>query len=125
MERVSRIAGGSVGATAIHVETGRIANLKANEPFPMASAFKIPLAVKLLAMVDEGCDLHPGTRDRDVLELMLLISGNSATDVLLGRRGRAEGDDGEDGGFGVGGHPGGPADGGLDLRLLGRREAAT
>ena len=109
MERVSRIAGGSVGATAIHVETGRTANLRANEPFPMASTFKIPLAVKLLEMVDEGeeqldrmvtieaRDLHPGSGTlsqlftkpgvslsiRNLLELMLLISDNSATDVLL------------------------------------------
>jgi beta-lactamase class A len=109
MERVSRIGGGVVGAAAIHVETGRMAQLNGAAQFPMASTFKIPVAVTLLELVDRGeeqldrmvtieaRDLHPGsgtlsrlfTRPgvalsvHNLLELMMLISDNSATDVLL------------------------------------------
>lgn len=109
MARVSRIAGGKVGAAAIHIETGRTALLNAGDHYPMASSYKVPIAVKLLDRVDAGeerldrmielkpSDLHPGSGTlsalfnkpgvslsvRNLLELMLLISDNSATDVLL------------------------------------------
>ncbi len=109
MARVAAVGGGVVGAVAIHVETGRMAQLRPAERFPMASTFKIPIAVKLLEMVDRGeesldrmvtvetRDLHPGSGTlsqlfvqpgvalsvRNLLELMLLISDNSATDILL------------------------------------------
>lgn len=109
MERVAAVGGGVVGAVAIHVETGRTAQLRSAERFPMASTFKIPIAVKLLELVDGGeesldrlvtvepRDLHPGSGTlsqlfvqpgvalsvRNLLELMLLISDNSATDILL------------------------------------------
>ena len=109
MARVAAVGGGVVGAVAIHVETGRMAQLRPVERFPMASTFKIPIAVKLLELVDRGeesldrmvtvetRDLHPGSGTlsqlfvqpgvvlsvRNLLELMLLISDNSATDILL------------------------------------------
>lgn len=109
MERVAKVAKGVVGVTAIHLETGRSVSLEPNERFPMASTVKIPLATHLLLLVDEGKlrldqmvtlephDLHPGSGTltdlfnkpgvalsiRNLMELMLLISDNSATDVLL------------------------------------------
>lgn len=109
MERVSRIAGATVGATAIHIESGRTAHLNATVSFPMASTYKIPIAVTLLERVDRRQerldrmvpvttrDLHPGSGTlsqlfvqpgvslsvRNLLELMLLISDNTATDILL------------------------------------------
>ncbi|MBI3665851.1 MAG: class A beta-lactamase [Acidobacteria bacterium] len=109
MARVSKIAGGVVGASALHLETGRRASLNGSERFPMASTFKIPIAVQLLSRVERGemslaqmvtlqpGDLHPGSGTltdlfnkpgvalsvHNLLELMLLISDNSATDVLL------------------------------------------
>jgi beta-lactamase class A len=75
----------------------------------MASTVKVPVAVQLLSLVDEGKerldrmvviearDLHPGSGTlsdlfnkpglalsvRNLLELMLLISDNSATDIVL------------------------------------------
>ena len=75
----------------------------------MASTYKVPVAVQLLIRVDQGeitldqmielkpSDLHPGGGTlatllnkpgvvlsvRNLLELMLLISDNSATDLLL------------------------------------------
>jgi beta-lactamase class A len=79
------------------------------EGFPMASAFKIPMAIQLLSLVDEGklrldrtvtfteSDLHPGSGDltefffhpglslslSNLLELAITISDNSAADMLL------------------------------------------
>ncbi len=116
MARLARGAGGTVGATAVHVETGRRATLNGAERFPMASTFKVPIAVELLTRVDRGelrldqmvtleqRDLHPGSGTltdlfnkpglalsvRNLLELMLLISDNSATDVLLRLAGGGE-----------------------------------
>jgi len=109
MARVATVGGGIAGATAIHIESARTASLRASEPFPMASTYKVPIAVQLLHLVDQGAerldrmvtllpsDLHPGSGTltelfnkpgvalsvRNLLELMLLISDNSATDVLL------------------------------------------
>src|SRR5579863_4836362 len=116
MERVSQIAGGVVGASAIHLETGRRGSFHGDEPFPMASTFKIPIAAQLLHYVDLGevklgqmvelhqADLHPGSGTlsdlfnkpgvslsvRNLLELMLLISDNSATDILMRMAGGPE-----------------------------------
>lgn len=109
IERVSAIAGGTVGASAIHLETGRKVSFHGDERFPMASTFKIPVAVQLLHRVDQGeikldqmvdlhaSDLHPGSGTltelfskpgvslsvRNLMELMLLISDNTAADLLL------------------------------------------
>ncbi|MBI3209881.1 MAG: class A beta-lactamase [Candidatus Solibacter usitatus] len=109
MQRISQVSGGMLGATAIHIETGRRVSINVTERFPMASTVKVPLAVQLLSLVDEGKeqldrlimvqqrDLHPGSGTltdlfnkgglalsiRNLMELMLLISDNSATDLLL------------------------------------------
>jgi beta-lactamase class A len=114
--RLSKTSGGVVGATAIHLESGRRVSLNGNERFPMASTYKVPIAVQLLARVDKGevkleqmielkqADLHPGSGTlaelfnkpgvalsvRNFLELMLLISDNSATDVVLRVAGGAD-----------------------------------
>ena len=116
MARLANVAGGRVGATAIHLETGRRVSLNGAERFPMASTFKVPIAVELLTRVDAGQlkldqmidikpgDLHPGSGTladlfnkpglalsvRNLLELMLLISDNSATDVTLRLAGGGE-----------------------------------
>src|SRR5687767_11777679 len=109
MTRLAAIAGGKVGVAAVHLETGREVVLNRGEAFPMASTFKVPVAVQLLSRVDSGAfrldsmitlrpsDLHPGSGTltqlfndpgvalsvRNLLELMLLISDNSATDIVL------------------------------------------
>ena len=109
MTRLAAIAGGKVGVAAVHLETGREVVLNRGEPFPMASTFKVPIAVQLLTRVDSGAlkldsmitirpgDLHPGSGTltslfddpgvslsvRNLMELMLLISDNSATDIML------------------------------------------
>jgi len=114
--RLARVANGVVGATVVHLQTGRSVSINASEGYPMASTVKVPLAVQLLSLVDEGKltldqmvtlrpqDLHPGSGTlsdlfrqpgvalsvRNLMELMLLISDNSATDVLLRLAGGAD-----------------------------------
>lgn len=107
--RLAELAKGRVGVGIIHLETGRQVYLNPDEPFPMASTFKFPVAVQLLTRVQKGelkldsmialrpRDLHPGSGTltelfddpgvilslRNVLELSLLISDNSAADITL------------------------------------------
>jgi len=114
--RLGETSGGVTGASIIHLETGRSVTLNAGQRFPMASSYKVPIAVQLLTLVDQGRirldqmveikpeDLHPGSGTltnlfkqpglalsvRNLMELMLLISDNSATDVCLRLAGGAE-----------------------------------
>lgn len=109
MQRLSRDAGGVTGAAAIHIESGRTVSVNGSQRFPMASTYKLPIAIQTLTLVDQGRerlerlvaieqrDLRPGSgtlRDlfnkpgvalsvRNLLELMMLISDNTATDILL------------------------------------------
>lgn len=114
IERLSVISGGKLGVTAIHLESGKTFSQAGSEAFPMASSYKIPIAVQLLTRVDSGKlsldqlitfshrDMHIGSgmiaerfdwpgsavpgvalSVRSLIELMLLISDNSATDKCL------------------------------------------
>jgi beta-lactamase class A len=109
LARLAKAAGGTVGVSAVHIESGRRVALNPTERFPMASTYKVPIAVQLLTRVDQGeitldrmielkpSDLHPGSGTlmpllhqpgvvlsvRNLLELMLRVSDNSATDLLL------------------------------------------
>ncbi|MBW3656729.1 MAG: class A beta-lactamase, partial [Gemmatimonadetes bacterium] len=47
-------SGGSVGVVAVHVETGRRVEHLPAESFPMASTYKLPIALAVLAKVDSG-----------------------------------------------------------------------
>ena len=114
--RLAALSGGTMGVAAVHLESGASAFLNPKEPFPLASSYKVPIAVELLHRVDEGVlrldkmislkkgDLHPGSgmissllddpglaiSVRNLLELMLLISDNSATDLCLREAGGGE-----------------------------------
>jgi beta-lactamase class A len=110
IQLVSQLAtDGVVGVSATHIETGRTVSVRGSERFPMASAVKIPFAVQLMSLVDEGKlsldrmvslepkDLHPGSGKisellfhpgvslslENYMEMMLAISDNSAADVVL------------------------------------------
>lgn len=109
IQRAAKLAGGVVGVSALHLETGTRIGFNAQERFPMASVYKIPIAVQLLHLVDCGQislekmvtlqpqDLRPGSgiiasylnkpgvvlSVQNLLELMLVISDNTATDILL------------------------------------------
>jgi len=114
--RFEKSTGGSVGVGSFHLETGRSFYYNKDIRYPMASTFKIPIAVKLLSLVEKGdialsdmieikkSDLHPGSGTiarllddpgvilsvQNLLELMLLISDNSATDICLKYAGGSE-----------------------------------
>lgn len=113
IERAARAARGSVGVAIKHLESGAELYIDADEPFPMASTFKLPVLVELYAkakagrldwneMVDIGpSDQHLGSGElsplyetpgvklslRNVANLMMLISDNSAADICLAKAG--------------------------------------
>lgn len=108
IERIAPSAGGTVGVAVRHIETGREVYFNRGQRFPMGSTFKLPVAVQLLALVDEGklsldkvialrpSDLRPGSGTlvksfdpanpdyslRRLLELTMIFSDNSATDIV-------------------------------------------
>ncbi|MFT3755624.1 MAG: class A beta-lactamase [Pseudoxanthomonas sp.] len=110
LERLSASIGSdAVGVQVLDLRSGRVASVNADVAFPMASTVKVPVAVHILSLVDEGkLDLHqqvllkegdiypamggptdiyltPGSAltVRDLLQMMLTISDNNATDILI------------------------------------------
>lgn len=109
LERISSLAKGKVGICALHLESGKQIGLNLQEKFPMASTVKVGIAVQLFTLIEKGqlslttmtelqpSDLHPGSGTletlfakpgvqlsvQNLLELMMVISDNSATDILL------------------------------------------
>ncbi len=107
--RLARLSGGVVGVSAVHIESQRRISVNGRERFPMASAYKIPIAVQLMTLVDGGepgwdcmveireTDLRPGSGVlaklfdkpglavslRNLFEIMMVVSDNTATDLLL------------------------------------------
>src|SRR6478752_5293018 len=73
LKRLSEVSGGIVGIEAIHVESGQVISQNSKDRFPMASAYKVPIAIQQLTRVDSGkvsldelieiqkSDLHPGS----------------------------------------------------------------
>jgi beta-lactamase class A len=108
IRRAEAASGGRVGVAVVHVERGRRAGLHQDEPFPMASTFKLPTAIEVLAQAQAGklrladsvdvrvTDLRPGyspvakrhpngyrTTVDELLAEMVIDSDNTAVDVLL------------------------------------------
>ena len=109
LERIEKLAKGKVGVYARHLESGRQVSLHPQDRFAMASTVKVAIATELFSQIEKGklslmtmtdlkpTDLHPGSGTLDVLfakpgvqlsvqnllELMMVISDNSATDILL------------------------------------------
>jgi beta-lactamase class A len=54
IEQISHAAQGSVGVTATVLETGETVTLNGNQRFPMQSVYKFPIAMAVLAQVDQG-----------------------------------------------------------------------
>lgn len=102
-------SGGQLGVSAVVVENGRTVGHRDGEAFPMASTFKLPVALAVLAQVDSGrislddsvtltpADYRLGTSPvteglpagggavtvRRMLESMMMFSDNTATDALM------------------------------------------
>jgi beta-lactamase class A len=99
---------GEIGIAVKHLESGQSLEINARDTFPMASVFKLPILVEVMAEIKEGrfglddeievrkTDQHfgsglissltaPGLKlsVRNLIQLMMMISDNSATDLLL------------------------------------------
>src|SRR6266481_6162454 len=100
---------GEMGVAAVHIESGRRITMRTSERFPMASTYKLPIAIHLLMLIDEGKEqlehiikLEPkdtrpegvplsdefkfGDSDisvSDLLGMMLTVSDNTASDLIL------------------------------------------
>jgi beta-lactamase class A len=109
LEAISANFNGVVGAAIQNIETGETAQLNADELFPMASVYKIPIMVEVFQQVEEGnFSLHDRvelTEDmralgsgiltlmdtglkptiKDLITLMIIVSDNEATDILLNK----------------------------------------
>lgn len=111
-KRLAKIASridGVTGVAAVHIESGRRVTLNANERFPMASVYKIPISIVALRHVDSGFltldqrvvitpqKYHPGHSPlreemkgqralvpvRRLIRMMVAVSDNTASDVLM------------------------------------------
>lgn len=106
---IAATAGGRIGFAALHVESGECVEINADAAFPMASTYKIPIAIQLLSRVDRGeisladrievtePDLRIGSELsllldsppeaafalRHLLDLSLSVSDNTAADLVL------------------------------------------
>jgi beta-lactamase class A len=114
IERVLRNTDGTVGVAVRHIESGRGLAVNGDILFPMASSFKVPILIEILAQAREGkfsledeisvekTDQHPGSGMISALtapgiklsvlnmaHFMMMISDNSATDILLAKVGPA------------------------------------
>ena len=116
LERISRRVGGEIGIAAIHIESGARVSVNGDRRFPMASVSKVPMALEFLRRVDLGeislderiviptTDFRPGhsplaswSGGRPVrasvdslFKLMIEVSDNTATDVILRMAGGPE-----------------------------------
>jgi beta-lactamase class A len=110
--RIAAIASrssGTVGAAVVHVESGARVSVHGDRRFPMFSTYKVPIALQILRRVEQGsvrldqevevtaadlrlgasriAEQHPrgGVRMRvsELLEAMLVVSDNTAADLLL------------------------------------------
>jgi beta-lactamase class A len=103
---------GTVGVAAQHLGTGDQVSFNGEEPFPMASVFKLPILVELMAQalegkvsLDEEISVHPPDQHmgsgllsgldapgitlsvHNLIKLMMQHSDNSATDILFNKVG--------------------------------------
>ncbi|MGH9174333.1 MAG: serine hydrolase, partial [Vicinamibacterales bacterium] len=107
------LAQGVVGVSIKHLESNVSLAVNGDEPFPMASTFKLPVLVELYAQAKAGNvrwdemveitsrDQHLGSGDltplydppgvalsmRNLANLMMMISDNSAADICLAKTG--------------------------------------
>ena len=108
LKRIAGAARGRIGFALIHLESGATLHVRGDERFPMASVVKLPIAIEVLKQVAEraltldravwlgASDIRPcctierrhpkggvSRTVRELLELAMLESDNTAADALL------------------------------------------
>lgn len=108
LARIEPSGGGQLGVAAVHLETGKTFYYKADDQYPMASTYKVPIAVQAFTLAQQGkldlnrmvawdtTDLHIGSEAfllfrkpgfamsvRNLIETMLILSENNSTDLML------------------------------------------
>lgn len=78
--RIAATTDGTVGAAALHLNSGQLVSLNGDERFPLASVCKLPIAMNLLALVDEG----KFTPDQEIEVLPRDVSSTSAKSPNVG-----------------------------------------
>jgi len=106
--RIAETTDGIVGAAALHLASEKRVSLNGDEPFSLASVCKLPIAMNMLALVDEGKlalnreievfeqDVVPQVSDfatrwptqrrfplNEMIELMVAHSDNTAVETLF------------------------------------------
>ena len=112
LQRIARRFPGDVGVYVQHIESGMATGVDVSTPYAMASTYKVPILVELLTRVEAGEmslddrvaveaeDQHIGSgllstlwapgiemSWRNVATFMIILSDNSATDMLIDRLG--------------------------------------
>ena len=107
-EHIVSAAHAQVGVALIHLESGAVLSINGDERFAMASVYKLPIALELLAQVNEGrltldrqvalgpADIRPccsisrrypnggiTLTAGELLELAIVESDNTAADAML------------------------------------------
>ena len=108
LARIEPLSGGQLGVAALHLESGRTFFYKADDQYPMASTYKVPMAVQAFTLAEQSkldldrmiawdtTDLHLGSEAfllfrkpgfamsvRNLIETMLILSENNSTDLVL------------------------------------------
>jgi beta-lactamase class A len=108
LKRLCERAGGRIGVTVVHVETGRTVAFEGARPLPLYSVYKLPLAIVVLKDVEDGRlrleqkvrvtpeETAPGAQANsdlwrkpvertveELLDLSVRRSDNTSTDKLL------------------------------------------
>lgn len=106
--KIAQATDGTVGAAALHLGSGTLVSINGDERFPLASVCKLPIAMHILANVDEGKlrleeavqvearDVWAGVSDiakvwpaqrsfplNELVELMVAHSDNTAEETLF------------------------------------------
>jgi beta-lactamase class A len=106
--RIEPLSGGALGLAATHLESGRTFFYQADQQYPLASTYKLPMAIQAFTLVERGkldldrmiewetTDLHLGSEAhllfrkpgfamsvRNLIETMMILSENNSTDLVL------------------------------------------